>query len=138
MNPHWLHLGRIGLRIRMASGRLATIDDIGAPRQELDLWTGRIAGRFTIDGETVSVSTICHPSLDLVAARVTSPLLASGRLAIAIAFPYGSEEWGPPRTGTSLIVTPRASRGTRMAPRSTDGWTIPGISHPRHGRALVR
>ena len=91
-NPHRFHLGRIGLALRRAQGRL-TLDDIEAPRQELDLWSGAIESRFRLLGQPVEVSTICHPSQDLVAVLVRSPLVASGQLGISLDFPYPAGEW---------------------------------------------
>ncbi len=93
LNPHRLHLGRIGLLIKLAADGMATIGDIHSPRQELDLWTGTIESRFLIESVPVAVTTMCHPTLDLLAVRVRSPLVASGQIGIVIAFPYGSEEW---------------------------------------------
>ncbi len=91
-NPHRLHLGQIGLVLKHADGSLATTNDLKAIEQKLDLWNGEIVSRFTFDGETVEVHTVCDPKLDAIAVRVQSPLVKSGRLAIQIHFPYGTGE----------------------------------------------
>jgi hypothetical protein len=91
-NPHRLHLGQIGFRLTLASGREATPADLADVEQALDLWTGVLRSRFSIEGERVDVETVCHPSLDLVAVRVVSPLVARGRIAVRLRFPYGSSE----------------------------------------------
>ncbi|MGN6726610.1 MAG: glycoside hydrolase family 65, partial [Tepidisphaeraceae bacterium] len=89
-NPHRLHLGRIGFQLRTQAGVDATPADLSAIEQTLDLWTGILRSRFTFDGEPVEVETCCGGETDAVAVRVQSRLLADGRLAIVLAFPYGS------------------------------------------------
>ncbi|MBE0537182.1 MAG: glycoside hydrolase family 65, partial [Phycisphaerae bacterium] len=92
-NPHRLHLGQIGLALKKADGRPAAIEDLTAPAQSLDLWTGLLTSRFEIDGVPVTVQTVCHPERDLLAVCVTSPLLAQNRLAVSLTFPYAADEW---------------------------------------------
>jgi hypothetical protein len=89
-NPHRLHLGRVGLVLRKADGSAASPGDLTDIEQTLDLWTGLLTSRFKLEGEPVTVRTVCHPTLDLVAARVESPLLGKDRLAIQMRFPYGT------------------------------------------------
>ena len=74
-NPHRINLGRIGMILRKKDGTEATAQDIHNSRQELDLWNGIVTSRFDLDGVPVKVVTACHPTLDAVAARVTSPLM---------------------------------------------------------------
>ncbi len=90
-NPHRLNLGRIGLVLLRSDSRAAAPTDIRNPRQELDLWSGIITSRFQLDDEPVSVQTCCHPLLDAVAVRIESPLVARGRLRVALDFPYGDD-----------------------------------------------
>ena len=110
-NPHRLHLGQIGLRLTKSDGSPAGIKDLTNTSQTLDLWTGLLSSRFDFDGQPVEVLTVCHPSRDLLAVRVKSPLLTSAsssalsslpkgsvepvqnRLLVSLAFPYGSAEW---------------------------------------------
>ena len=89
-NPHRLHLGRVGMELTSADGTIAKIEDIQKIEQTLDLWTGTLDSRFRFADQPVRVQTAAHPTLDLLAVRVESPLLAGGRLRIVIAFPYGS------------------------------------------------
>ncbi|WP_197289671.1 hypothetical protein [Saccharothrix sp. NRRL B-16348] len=89
-NPHRLDLARIGLAL---GRRSPDPDDLGEPRQRLDLWTGTITSAFLLAGMPVRVTTCCHPDVDALAVRVASPGLAGGGLAVRIAFPYGSESW---------------------------------------------
>lgn len=87
-NPHRLHLGRIGLCRRDRSEiRPAELSDI---RQELDLWRGIITSSFKFEGKPVVVETAVHPTLDLLAVSIRSPLLDRGTLAVRVDFPYPS------------------------------------------------
>jgi hypothetical protein len=92
-NPHRLDLGRIGLRLTKSDGSAAAIEDLTNTSQTLDLWTGLLSSRFELEGQSVQVLTVCHPTLDLLAVRAESPLLAQGRLAVSLAFPYGNADW---------------------------------------------
>ncbi len=85
-NPHRLDLGRIGLEG-------VADDDISDVRHVLDLWHGVIDSSFTLRGELVRVQTVCHPDSDVVAIRIVSEAVRAGRLAVRMAFPYGSERW---------------------------------------------
>lgn len=91
-NPHRLHLGRIGLRLRKSDGSEAKAADLEEPEQTLDLWAGLVTSRFRLEGVPVKVEVVCHPGLDMVAATVESPLLGQKRLEVVIAFPYGSPD----------------------------------------------
>ena len=86
-SPHRLNLGRIGLILRRRDGTPAVLGDLRNVRQTLDLWTGLVQSRFEIDGEPVTVTTACHPTLDAVAVRVESPLAGSGRLGVFFGCP---------------------------------------------------
>ena len=90
-NPHRLNLGRFRLLI---DENIPIPADIVRPRQELDLWRGRVISRYEIAGQSVEVQTCVHPTRDLVAFRVSSSLLKEGRMAFELGFPYGSEKFG--------------------------------------------
>ena len=123
-NPHRLNLGRIFLRRGAASAAAGDIavGDITHINQTLDLWTGTLFSSFVLDGARVDVTTAAHPTLDTVAVRVCSPLLATHALAIGVAFPYGSSEfkggsdWSRPSRHTSEIIT-------------TSGGAVPVLRH---------
>jgi hypothetical protein len=89
-NPHRLHLGRVGFRLRHADGRAAVPSDVTQVRQTLDLWRGVLVSRFVFEGEPVDVETAVHPARDVLAVRVRSALAADGRLAVELRFPYGT------------------------------------------------
>ncbi len=92
-NPHRLQLGNLGFELLKKNGELAGITDIHDIRQRLNLWTGEISSHFSIEGETVDVSTFCHQEKDLVSVHVRSALIAKGRLKIRILFPYPTGAW---------------------------------------------
>jgi len=112
-NPHRLHLGVLGFSLRLADGTPATPEDLADVHQELVLWEGRLSSHFRVGGQPVEVETLCHPELDLIAVRVVSPLVGTGRLALRLRFPYGTGEttgadWTHPEA--------HATRRTRPAP----------------------
>ena len=111
-NPHRLHLGRIGFQLTKSTGDRATPADIKDIAQRLDLWRGLLVSHFRFAGEPVDVETVCHPTLDLVAVRVKSPLVASGRLGIELEFPYGTgdvttADWDHPNAHRTQLSRPR-------------------------------
>jgi len=83
-NPHRSNLGRLRL---LLDGQPVALAALGQIRQQLDLWSGMVVSRYTLDGQTVNVQTCCHPARDMVALRIESPLVTAGRLAVEIAFP---------------------------------------------------
>src|SRR4029453_7078888 len=92
-NPHRLHLGQVGLRLRVNStDRAIQPADISGIEQKLDLWSGILTSRFTLAGEAVMVKTAVHPELDVLAVQIDSVLIGSQQLAVRFAFPYGSPE----------------------------------------------
>ena len=80
-NPHRISLGRIALTLGDTVPDFATVTDI---RQRLDLWTGRLTSTFRLRGQPVQVTTAVHPTLDLVAVEIASPLVARGRDVIVL------------------------------------------------------
>jgi hypothetical protein len=86
-NPHRMNLGR--LRLRRLGSDLSPSEITGLSKL-LDLWTGLHTSRYEIDGQPVRVETCVHPTFDLVAIHVESPLLANGGLEVQADFPYPS------------------------------------------------
>ena len=135
-NPERIHLARIGLKFADRDGSPVAVADLHDVRQELDLWSGLISSEFRVGDSLVRVQTVCHPSRDLLAVRISSPLLRQGKLAVAIAFPYASTSWtrgydwdSPSRYETRVT---RAGRGasfdcildeTRYT--ATTAWSAP-------------
>ena len=92
-NPRNHPLGLIALDYTRADGTRPALapGDIQEPEQTLDLWTGIVTSRFKLEGTAVVVTTACHPQRDTIAVRIESPLVASGRLAVRLAFPRGHD-----------------------------------------------
>lgn len=93
VNPHRLQLGNIGLEITKKNGQPATITDIENIDQQLDMWTGEINSRFTVEGQPVQVITYAHQQQDQVAVKIVSPLVQHKKLVITLHFPYPNGEF---------------------------------------------
>jgi hypothetical protein len=91
-NPHDVPLGILGLQVvREEGGAAIEPPDLSAVSQGLDLWSGVITSRYTLDDEAVTVTTVAHPRLDVVAVRLESALVTEGRLGVRLAFPRGHD-----------------------------------------------
>ena len=120
-NPHRLHLGQIGFHLTKADGSKVGIDDLQNTSQTLDLWSGVLSSSFETKGKPVKVTTVCHPERDILAIRVESDLMQEGRLKVALAFPYGREDWGnaadwshPERHTTKCDISGNKANLTRI------------------------
>jgi protein-glucosylgalactosylhydroxylysine glucosidase len=110
-NPHRLSLARIGFALRGPDGAAVRPADLTGVEQRLDLWSGTIESRFTLDGRAVRVWTWAHPTRDLVAVRVESTELDPARLAIGVAFPFAKvthtgdpSDWSQPQLHQTRVV----------------------------------
>ncbi len=125
-NPHRLHLGRIGLQFNgapVAPGQLRGI------RQTLDLWSGILASSFELDGVAVTVETCADPEDDAAAFVIRSPLWRQGRIAVVIAFPYGSPamnaaDWNSPALHRTALVSQRPGRAELARELDRDGYRV--------------
>lgn len=93
VNDHRLQLGNIGLDILKKDGSLISVSDVKNINQSLDLWTGIITSKFTIEGVPVTVTTCGDQKADAVGAKIESPLLQQGRIKVRIRFPYPNGEF---------------------------------------------
>jgi hypothetical protein len=118
-NPHDVPLAEIGLEYTRADGAPLAPGDVQDPVQTLDLWSGVIRSDFKLAGLPVSITTVCHPELDLIAVRIESDLVASGRLRVRLAFPHGYDrsikntpplDWSQPRSHRTAMVGKAANR----------------------------
>jgi len=118
-NPHNVPLGRIRLIYQKDDGSALVATDVANAVQTLDLWSGVIHSRFDIGSSPVEVTTTCHPSLDLVAVRIESGALATGRLMVEVAFARGHDllvknnpplDWSQPESHLTSIVKQQPSR----------------------------
>jgi hypothetical protein len=109
-NPHRLDLGRLGFVLGAGEAPGFTPDELSDVEQRLRLWDGLIDTRFTLRGQPVEVTTAVHPVEGRVAVRVSSPLCAGGELAVALRFPYGSDnffltsDWSSPERHTTTVT----------------------------------
>ena len=90
---HRIHLGNLGLEIIKKNGEAATITDIEQIDQQLDMWTGEIRSRFTVEGEPVEVITFVHQEKEAVGVRINSKLVAQQRIQLRLRFPFPNGEW---------------------------------------------
>lgn len=114
-NPHRLHLGRVGFRLLNSEGREVRPSDLTNVEQKLDLWAGVLHSRFEVEGVPVMVRTSVHPRMDLLAVSVESPLMRDERVAVRLAFPYGSPsmkaaDWDQPSKHSSKQTRQGAGR----------------------------
>ena len=117
LNPHRLHLGRIRFEL---DSRPVTMKDLGQATQELDLWTGVITSTFKLAGRPVKVITCCHPEQDVVAARIESPLLGSGRIRVCWDFPYMGGGFSCTGDWSKKTNDAHQTKVLRQAPRQAD------------------
>ncbi len=110
-NPHRISLGRIALALGEAAPDFA---DVTETRQQLDLWTGRLTSEFRLRGTPVRVTTVVHPTIDLVAVEIVSPLVARGELGATVRYPGVAPAINPDPSGW----TPRATETTRVLTRT--------------------
>ena len=76
-NPHRMHLGAVGLDLQ--ADKITDLD------QTLDLWTGMIDSRFSYEGRSYHVQTVCHPTRDMIATRIETD---DKRAVVRLDFPY--------------------------------------------------
>jgi hypothetical protein len=110
-NPHRLHLGIIRLVILKENGEEITLADVVNPDHQLDLWRGEVSSRFEVEGQPVEVKAFAHQDLDMISARIESPLIGTGRLSVEWLFPYGMPahvhagyDFNSPEKHTSEII----------------------------------
>jgi hypothetical protein len=142
VNPHRLNLARLSFLVDGAAPEPARCSAFG---QRLDLWAGRLDSAFDYGGVPVRVRTVCHPHRDCLAVRVESPLLAAGRLAVGLDFPYGSplrqdaSDWTRPDRHASAYAGARSASGFRLlrvldADRYFVDVRLGGSGRPSHRR----
>lgn len=89
-NPHRMHLGTVGFEMIGDSGQTIRPDQVSGIEQQLNLWNGCISSHFEFEGQKAIVQTVCHPNRDMIAASVRSEALKSGKMNVALRFPYPS------------------------------------------------
>src|SRR6185369_9077263 len=98
-----------------------SVSDISEINQKLNLWTGILESSFRFNGQPVIVRTAVHPTHDLLAVEINSPLVQNKTLehglAVRFGFPYGSPEmnasdWPNHRRHKTTLT--RANRSVRI------------------------
>ncbi len=127
-NPHRLHLGIVGLELLKENGETASVHDLQQVSQELNMWTGEIESKYTVEGVPVTVELYGHQDEDQIAARISSPLIEQERLKVFLKFPYGSGchvcpgyDWGKPEAHTTTLS--RAAENRVQLERKLDSTT---------------
>ena len=110
-NPQRLSLARVGFALRRRDGSPARSSELTNVEQRLDLWSGTIESRFTLDDHAVHVWTRVHPTRDLVAIRVEGAALDPSWLAIRVVFPFAAtvhtgdpSDWTHPELHTTRVA----------------------------------
>ena len=92
-NPHRLHLGHFGFRIKKKDGSLAVSEDIKDVKQVLNPFLGEIISQFTVEGIPVTVLTFSDGIADIIYVKVESALLKMGRISFMLDFPFPSQNF---------------------------------------------
>ena len=116
-NPHIMNLGR--LRLMHSDGRVVTPGEVTGLKRSLNLWSGGQTSHYHIDSNEVNVETCVHPSLDMVAVRIESPLVERGELEVALDFAYPSMNNGA-WVGDFNRTNGHNTVGTRQGDRRVD------------------
>ncbi|RXG25407.1 hypothetical protein [Leeuwenhoekiella marinoflava] len=110
-NPHRIHLGNLGFEMTKKDGSPVKPEDLQDIDQTLDLWTGMLTSKFSVEGIPVEVQTASNQDSDAIAVSVTSKLAETGQLKIKLRFAaptgawsdYGTQ-WKNPANYTSTIT----------------------------------
>ncbi|MGC4104320.1 hypothetical protein [Ferruginibacter sp.] len=97
-NLHRLQLANIGLEITKKDGTIFKIEDVKDIDQQLNMWTGEIHSKFTVDGAPVEVITYCHQQDDMIGVKINSGLIKERRINIRIRLPYPTGGWADMNT----------------------------------------
>lgn len=105
-NPHRYNLVRIGL---LYNGKNICAEQLSHIQQELDLYTGVLHSSFLIEGNAVTIDTVCHGTKDTLAFHINSEECCNGNLQIQISLPYGScditgSDWNAEDKHTTQIL----------------------------------
>ncbi len=134
-NPRIQPLGQISLDLLKEDGSGLVPKDIQKPEQVLDLWRGVITSRFEIGGKLVHVTTVCHPTLDLVAVRIESDWLVEGKLGVKLAFPHGYDL--QTKNSPGLDWSHPEEHQTRIAEQTAEGVRLERVLGDTHYGVVV-
>jgi len=92
-NLHRLQLANIGLEIIKKDGTIFKGDDVKNIQQTLNMWTGEVYSKFTVDDVPVEVITYCHQQEDIIGVKIISSLIEKEKLSVRIRLPYPTGGW---------------------------------------------
>ena len=92
-NLHRLHLANIGLEIIKNDGSIFKVKDVKNISQTLNMWTGEIHSKFTVDEIPVEVITFCHQQQDIIGVKIISSLIQKEKISVRIRLPYPTGGW---------------------------------------------
>jgi hypothetical protein len=92
-NLHRLQLANIGLEITKKDGSIFKVEDVKNIDQTLNMWTGEIHSKFTVDDVPIEVITYCHQHDDAIGVKINSALIKEGKIKIRIRLPYPTGGW---------------------------------------------
>jgi hypothetical protein len=109
-NPHRACLGRLRFLIRKNDGQLIEPADVKEIQQTLNMWSGIIESRYTIEGTPVHVISCADPKTGSLATEVHSALIDDGRLQVEWTFPYGhpgktGADWSKPKAHKTIVLS---------------------------------
>jgi hypothetical protein len=92
-NLHRLHLANIGLEIIKKDGSIFKAADVKNIHQRLNMFTGQLHSKFTVDEEPVEVITFCHQQQDIIGVKIISSLIQKEKISVRIRLPYPTGGW---------------------------------------------
>ena len=92
-NLHRLQLANIGIEITKKDGSVFKLEDVKNIQQTLNMWTGEIHSKFSVDNILVEVITYCHQQKDIIGVKINSALIQTGALSIRVRLPYPTGGW---------------------------------------------
>lgn len=92
-NLHRLQLANIGLEITKKDGSIFKVEDVKNIDQTLNMWTGEIHSKFTLEDVPVEVITYCHQQQDAIGVKINSALLQTGKIKVRIRLPFPTAGW---------------------------------------------
>jgi len=113
-NPHCFNLGRLRFIITRKDGQEIQLADVKDIKQTVNIWTGIIDNRYTVEGVEVRVLDCVEPLSGALSVKVESQLLKEGRLKVEWTFPYGHQ-------GNSGADWTKPERHQTVYTKSADG-----------------
>ncbi|WP_222842621.1 glycoside hydrolase family 65 protein [Thermoflavifilum thermophilum] len=102
-NPQRIHLGLFGLHFYDSSHHRINLSQIKNVDETLDMWSGQITSRFTVQSKPVKVTTYCHQQKDLIATQVITPLWHTHQAELYLYLPYPSAQAVSPGYDTGHV-----------------------------------